>query len=116
MISNRRIETPPKIAPKITAKAKKSDLERRTSAALRAAGLELVGRGGGGAAAPRGRGATTIGSEGEREEGEKERRRERGSREREESRYFGVTDCTETFVGAAQSPAAPTNRNTGGGW
>ena len=50
-------------------------MERRTSAALRAAGLELVGWGwGGGAGAlPRrvgGRGAAAIGSESEREGGE----------------------------------------------
>jgi len=40
LVLNRRNEKSPKIAPKITTKAKKSDLERRTSAALRAAGLE----------------------------------------------------------------------------
>jgi len=72
LVLNRRNEKSPKIAPKITAKAKKSDLERRTSAALRAAGLELVGWAG---ALPRrsgGRGAAAIRARA------RERERERG--------------------------------------
>ena len=83
MVSNRRNEKSPKIAPKITTKAKKSDLERRTSAALRAAGLELVGWAG---ALPRragGRGAAAIRARAREREGNGRVESRDGERERE---------------------------------